>query len=415
MDEELIKEWTEELLSGNMEQDEAKEISYRFDLDLFARLQHTFIIATGLNGNIVDRTGKALTPEFLERSPKFCRMVQSSPEGRQRCYKSDQRATKYAISQEKVAICRCHAGIYDSAVPIHFQQHGLGAFITGQVLLQPPTEEMVEDIWRRVADLDLDKDELIEAIHHIPQITVEKLKATTEFMKILADYIVKSLEEAEFKRREAEWRSLLRETEMKVIQSKLRPHFLFNILNLLSGQALLENASQTYTTVSHLTKLLRNIVKPSRPLVRLEEELGNLDSYVQLQVLRFEDKVSFHMQFAEPGLKKVLVPSLTLQILVENAFKHGIEPKVGRCHIHLRIFSRGERLVIEIEDNGVGMEAEKLEELNSGKGEFGERLSGISMVRKRFEYHFNQNYDLCIRSRQGEGTTVSIEIPIMKS
>src|SRR5690606_27375608 len=141
MDEELIKEWTEDMLtiSRSAKLDQGNKTNFQFDLELFARLQQTFMIATGLNGNIVDRTGVALTPEFKERSPKFCQMIQSNSEGRQRCIKSDERATNYAISKEKVAICRCHAGIYDSAVPIHFQQHGLGAFITGQVMLQSPT------------------------------------------------------------------------------------------------------------------------------------------------------------------------------------------------------------------------------------------------------------------------------------
>ena len=87
-----------------------------------------------------------------------------------------------------------------------------------------------------MSDLGLDRDQLKETILEIPVITVDKLKAATELMKLLVDYIVKTIGEAESSRREAEMRSLYLETEMKEIQSMLHPHFLFNILNLVSGQ-----------------------------------------------------------------------------------------------------------------------------------------------------------------------------------
>lgn len=414
MNDKWIKEWTEQMLSEKEEtlSESGKDFNNPFDLELFARLQQSFMMATGLNGNVIDMEGQPLTPEFSDRSPSFCRMVHSVPEGRQRCRESDRKATEQAISQEKVAICRCHAGLYDSAVPIHFQQHGLGAFITGQVLLQAPTEKLVADILRRVDDLGLDPQELREAIFEIPQISTEKLHATTEFMKILADYIVKSLEQAEYKRREAEWRSAIRETEMKVIQTKLHPHFLFNILNLISGQALLEDAPQTYATVMHLTRLLRNIVKPTQPLVTLQDEIENLDAYVQLQVLRFEDRVTYHREWDDQLHRDALVPSMTLQIMVENAFRHGVELKEENSSIILRISPVPDRLVIEVEDSGVGMEQTRVDALLQGSGEFNERLSGLAMIRKRCEFHYGQHFSMMIYSRPGEGTIVKLELPL---
>ncbi|MBO9605956.1 MAG: PocR ligand-binding domain-containing protein [Paenibacillaceae bacterium] len=416
MEEKLVKEWADELFSRSRSGDGANDMRHLFDSGLFARLQRTFMIATGLNGNILDRNGVSITEEMIERSPSFCRLVQSVPEGQRRCNRSDQRVTSQSIAEQKTVVCRCHAGLYDSAAPIRYKQLGMGAFITGQVLLEPPTETMVDEIVRRVSDLGLDREQLVQTIREIPQMTEEKLKATTELMQILADYIAKSLEEAESSRREAEWRSLLRETEMKVIQSKLHPHFLFNILNLISGQALLENATNTYTTVNHLSKMLRYIIKSYRPLVTLDEELEHLDSYVLLQVLRFEDRLRFHVEVADDALRQALLPSLTVQILIENAIKHGVEPKEGECAVHVRIDRCGsDMLTIEIADNGVGMDAGKLRQLNGGEGEFADGLSGIGMIRKRLDYYFSGNFAFHIDSKPGSGTTVTLSMPVMTS
>ncbi|BBH20625.1 hypothetical protein Back11_19700 [Paenibacillus baekrokdamisoli] len=413
MEEDWIREWTDERFELNKGDEDPFDIRAYFDTGLFAKLQRTFMTATGMNGNIVDPSGVAITDKIEDRAPAFCRLVQSVPEGERRCLRSDGRVTSYSITKEKSVICRCHAGLYDSAVPIHFRQHGMGAFITGQVLLESPTEESIADILERVADLGLDRDKLRDALQDVPIITEEKLKATTEFMSLLVEYIVKSLEEADSKRKEMEWRILLRETEMKVIQAKLHPHFLFNILNLISGKALLENATTTYTTVNHLSKLLRYIVKSYRPLVTIDEELAQLDAYMQLQLLRFEDRLSFTVDVQDEALKAALLPSLTLQILIENAIKHGIEPKEGPCSVRIGLYQQNGLGVIEIEDDGIGVDADTLRELKDGDGEYTKRNSGIAMIRKRLDYYFEGDFELRIRSETGMGTAITIVFPIL--
>ncbi|MCQ6562120.1 sensor histidine kinase [Paenibacillus mendelii] len=415
MEEDWIREWTEEQFVFNQADDEVSDIRAYFDLGLFTKLQKTFMTATGMNGNILDPKGVAITDKFDDRSPAFCRLVQSVPEGEQRCLRSDERVTSFSITKKTSVVCKCHAGLYDSAVPIHFRKHGMGAFITGQVLLEHPTEVRIAEILKRVESLGLNQDSLVDAIRQVPVITEEKLKATTEFMSLLVEYIVKSLEEGESKRKEAEWRSLLRETEMKVIQAKLHPHFLFNILNLISGQALLENATQTYATVNHLSRMLRYIVKSYRPLVTIDEELTQLDSYIQLQLLRFEDRLSFRVDVHDERMKSALLPSLTLQILIENAIKHGVEPKEGPCELCLRVYISEDRGIIEIKDAGVGMDEQTVLELNEGGGEHAKRNSGIAMIRKRLDYYYEGNYELRFRSEPGFGTTVMITFPITEN
>jgi two-component system LytT family sensor kinase len=412
MDEKLLKNLADQLFTQYYSPSDDLDVRNLLDSNLYLRLQNTFMVATGMNGNILDTKGISITPDVIDRSPSFCRYVQSVPQGKQRCIKSDLKVTNLSLKQNEVVVCKCHAGLYDSAVPIHFNHSGRGAFITGQVLLNELTDEYTEEIIRRVSDLGLDRERLLEVIREIPQITEEKLKATTEFMKLLVDYIVKSLEEAEMSRREAEWRSLLRETEMKVIQSKLHPHFLFNILNLISGQALLENAMNTYETIGQLSKLLRYIVKTSRPLVTLEEELENLESYINLQCLRFEDRLTFQLNEIKPLLKKSVIPSMTLQILIENSIKHGIEPKKGFCYVKCSILEQSDKMLIIIEDNGMGIEPDNLKKLNDRQGEFANGFSGLNMVIKRMEYFYSGEFQFSIESEIGAGTKVTILVPI---
>jgi len=411
MEEDMIREWADEWYAKAGVSEGKRSIRQHLDSELFERLRQKFVTVTGFNGNFVDLQGDSVTPLINERAPTFCQMVQSVPEGKRRCLESDRRVTESAIAADKAVVCRCHAGLYDSATPIRFQRSGIGAFITGQVLLESPDEAAVSAIVKRVMDLGLDPEKLAQAIKEVPLISKEKLIAATEFMLLLADYIEKSLEEAESRRKEAEWHSLLRETEMKVIQSKLHPHFLFNILNLISGQALLENAIHTYATVNQLSKMLRYMVKSFKPLVPLEEELENLDSYVQLQQLRFEDRLKVLIESPDDAIKQIKIPSLTLQIIIENAIKHGIEPKEGKCNIGVRIRGDSKLLEIEIKDDGVGMSAERLGTLREVGNHFNGQLSGIGMIRKRFEFYYGDRFELRIDSELGRGSTVYLAIP----
>ncbi|GGD96724.1 sensor histidine kinase [Paenibacillus nasutitermitis] len=409
VEEELLREMLDEMLSKkrSVEQNQNELI----DMDLYIRLQETFMAATGLNANVVNSMGISMTPEPQERSPRFCQLVHSVPVGKERCIQCDLMVTNAAISMEKAVIRRCHAGLYDCAVPIQFNQQGIGSFITGQVLLEAPTDEMVEDILHRVADLQLDREELRQAIHEIPQISKERLFANTDFITILVDYIIKNLKENEFKRQEAELRYLLSEAEMKAVQSKLHPHLLFNVLNLISGQALLENASRTHSIVAQLSKMLRYMLKSYRPLITVGEELEYLDPYIKLQCLRFEDRLSYSVHYEDPSLQQYRIPSLTIQILIENAIKHGIEPKEGPCFIRTHIYSEADRLVIEVRDNGVGLTGERVKKIiPSGEG-MEEQFSGIMMIRKRLEYYYRDNFAFDIQSTEGEGTLVKISCP----
>ncbi|MBP1993606.1 sensor histidine kinase [Paenibacillus eucommiae] len=407
---EFLKEWLDELVVNrkSIEQSQNQWI----DKKLYIRLQETFMAATGLNANIVDSMGRSVTPEQSERSPKFCQLIQESQMGRQRCYQSDLSVTNASIAEEKAMICKCHAGLHDCAVPIQFNQQGLGSFITGQVLLELPTEETVADILNRVADLNLDRGELTKAIYEVPIMPRERLMANTDFITILVDYIIKSLKENEFIRQEAELRHLLREAEMKAVQFKLHPHLLFNTLSLISGQALLENAAATHIIVGQLSKMLRYMLKSYRPMITIREEFEYLDSYVQLQIFRFEDRLTFEVIYEDKELQNCTIPSLSIQILLENAIKHGIEPKEGPCQIRIRIDSLGDKLIIEVKDNGVGMNRDKVKRIMQKGGGFDDQLSGIMMVRKRLEYYHGDNFTFNIHSIEGEGTSVTLSCPL---
>lgn len=407
VEDDVKKSWIEEAMRAK------PSLEMMSDVELFAKMQDMFMFATGLNANVLNAAGEPLIPD-VHRYPDFCRLVQSVPEGCARCKCSDLQVTRQAIRRNRAVVRRCHAGLYDGAVPIRFHRYGVGAFITGQVLLKPLTKKTKEEITRRVADLGLDPEALSKAIDRIPRLSRERIMAIMEFMKVLADYIVKSIQEVEFNRREAELQYLLRETEMKMIHSRIHPHFLFNVLNLIAGQALLENAPRTHAYVVYLSEMLRYMVHSYRPVVTIAEELKYLDSYVRLQCLRFENRLKYEAEVDDEA-REACIPSLTLQILIENAIHHGVEPKEGRCFIRLRIVRKEDRVIVKIRDDGVGIDEKKLNEIAEPTGDFARRLSGLTMIRKRMEFYFRQAYRLKIESIKNGGTSVTLSFPFATS
>lgn len=99
-------------------------------------------------------------------------------------------------------------------------------------------------------------------------------------------------------------------------------------------------------------------------------------------MLRFEDRISYVRDWDGRRHQTALIPSMTLQILLENAFRHSVELEEEDSHIRLRVSETPDRLVVEVEDNGMGMAQEQVDALHQGNGEYNTRLSGLAMLQK---------------------------------
>ena len=160
-------------------------------------------------------------------------------------------------------------------------------------------------------------------------------------------------------------------------------------------------------------------------LATLEEEIANVQNYYQIQRFRFGEKINFKIEYPtehDPEIIQAKIPKLTLQPIVENAVFHGIEPKMGKGLVTLKIQVTPKRLLITVADNGVGMEEEQVHELNDKlRGasltyiKEDKKTGGIALlnVNNRIKLLFGDEYGIYLYSRVGAGTDVDITLPLL--
>jgi two-component system LytT family sensor kinase len=144
-------------------------------------------------------------------------------------------------------------------------------------------------------------------------------------------------------------------------------------------------------------------------LATLDEELRSIDHYLRLERVRFADRLCVTLQVARE-VRSVAVPFLCLQSLVENAILHGIERKAGPGRITICARQVGAEAIISVEDDGVGMEPDRVRHLPSGEDD-----SALGNVDKLIRLAFGDRYGLTVETTPGAGTTVSVRVPIRQS
>lgn len=208
-------------------------------------------------------------------------------------------------------------------------------------------------------------------------------------------------------------RLLLKESQLRSLQSQINPHFLFNTLNTLSKKAYLDGAEETSDLLVSVAGLLRYSLKKVDQSVTLAEEVHVIEQYIDIQKARFSDRLEFHKEIDERFLH-VQIPSLTLQPIVENAMIHAVEKMVDGGHITLRIYQQDTYVIAEVEDNGPGMSEEQVELLlqQEVREHVGHSTSiGFQNVWKRLQLFYNESDLLTIQSKPNHGTKVSVRIP----
>jgi two-component system sensor histidine kinase YesM len=219
----------------------------------------------------------------------------------------------------------------------------------------------------------------------------------------------------------------LREAQLMNLQDQIRPHFLFNALNTISRSALFEDAPKTEKLAGILGKLLRYSLSEGGALVSLGEELAVLREYLSFQVIRFGSRLRWEIR-ADGEVETLAIPRFTLQPIVENAVRHGIEPKEEGGAVLVSARRRGDKVRLVVADSGVGMRSELLERLRAaaagilvsqagGSAAPGDGAAGIGManLESRLAYRYAEGARLAIASRPGRGTIVRITLPIEAS
>lgn len=209
--------------------------------------------------------------------------------------------------------------------------------------------------------------------------------------------------------------TLLREAELRALQSQVNPHFLFNTLNMVAKMSLIEGADRTCTLLETVSDLLRySLGKLDQP-VSLGEEVQQVQRYANIQTERFRGRFRFAFEVDHSALELKL-PCMTLQPLVENAVIHGIGSRESGGTVQIRVRRAGDFVRVEVEDDGVGIPPDRLAVLNTGAGSPGAVMGhttglGLQNVRQRLQIFWSRPVSLLVESREGEGTCVTLELP----
>jgi two-component system LytT family sensor kinase len=201
-----------------------------------------------------------------------------------------------------------------------------------------------------------------------------------------------------------EQEKLLLAAKIEALKSQINPHFLFN--TLASVSSLIRSQPDTARmVVQKLSMLLRRLMRSHEQFVTLREELAAMDEYLDIEVVRFGPRLTVRKDLG-PDTLDVVVPSMILQPLVENAIKHGLARKVGPGHIVIRSRRDRDLAIVEVEDDGLGISADRLEAaMSSG--------IGLTNVRERLRVIYGAAGRLVLSGEPGRGARARLEIPLL--
>jgi two-component system, LytTR family, sensor kinase len=203
---------------------------------------------------------------------------------------------------------------------------------------------------------------------------------------------------------------LLLHARMEALQNQINPHFLFNTLNSISSLVRFD-PDRARDVIFKLATILRRLLNTSDAFAPLRDEFEFIDNYLDIEVVRFgRDKLRVVKEL-DPASLEVMVPAMLLQPLIENSIKHGLSPKVEGGSIFLRSRLSDRRLIIEVEDDGVGMGGTQLEQSSSWAG----MGIGMANISERLQVLYGDTARMTIDSHEGKGTLIRIRLPLVES
>ncbi|ONI46318.1 hypothetical protein AN641_01740 [Candidatus Epulonipiscioides gigas] len=209
---------------------------------------------------------------------------------------------------------------------------------------------------------------------------------------------------------EYEQKVLKQNAEIRSLQMQINPHFLYNTLDTINWLARMRGMDDVGDITASLGRLMRYSLSKKK-YVQIKEEIQNLKDYVEIQEIRYGDKVSVIFQ-VDKELNTFYIPKLLIQPIVENAIVHGIEGKVDESTVFVKVEKSAQDINIIIEDNGIGISPETLDKILSKEDTktSGHTSIGITNVNKRIQMVYGKEYGMHIDSIQGKGTKITLHI-----
>lgn len=208
----------------------------------------------------------------------------------------------------------------------------------------------------------------------------------------------------------------LRDTELRLLQEQINPHFLYNTLDTIIWLAEAGQNKQVVDMVTSLSQFFRTTLSEGRDHITIREEEVHIRSYLEIQQFRYRDILDYEIAIPEQ-LYPYSIMKLTLQPLVENALYHGVKNKRGKGRIRICGVLEGENIRLTVEDNGIGMKPEEVEALEKRIRTSAEERTGsfgLANVQERICLNYGEQYGLSFQSKYGKGTIVTVQIPAVE-
>lgn len=243
-------------------------------------------------------------------------------------------------------------------------------------------------------------------------------EAFEDLLRMVDDIQRMEAEQYEFTIRQQNIRNAQQQMEYKMLSSQINPHFLYNTLETIRMKAVTGGDREVANAIKLLGKSMRYVLdNTGMHDTTLEKEFDHVMDYLQIQKLRFGDRISYSTDVMDGlNMARIKMQPLLLQPIVENAIVHGLENLDAGGSVWISINMRGENLAIEVLDNGCGMSAEELDELRARLSEYRDDIPvtniGLYNINRRIKLAYGEEYGLEIDSTPGNGTKVSVIIPV---
>ena len=279
-----------------------------------------------------------------------------------------------------------------------------------------------KSLTERFALLNASFDKIKGEVSQIKEI--ENIEGNDEISNLMTNYnlmvrrlkeLIKTVYEDRLEKQETD--IARQQAELLALHSQINPHFLFNVLESIRMLSLIRKEKEIASMIEKLAILERQSVDWSNDFIRLKDELKFVEAYLDLQKLRFEDRLNYKVSIKN-GCENYNVPKLTLETFVENACEHGVENKSVPCWVYIRIYEQDDTLFLEVEDTGSGMDESAVEALNKRMRDCnisdlkeGKRV-GIINACLRLKMITSDRAVFNVVSTKGVGTRFLIGIPV---